>query len=98
MATNCNWGSGKLARRLPKLPVENRYTTAKRAPTGRFAATRRLVAAERSPRETIMALKTSADPFLPTRFNLKSLRAAAAVCEGCDLYNNATQTVFGEGP
>jgi DNA polymerase len=26
------------------------------------------------------------------------LRAAAAVCTGCDLYKNATQTVFGEGP
>jgi DNA polymerase len=26
------------------------------------------------------------------------LRAAAADCTGCDLYRNATQTVFGEGP
>jgi DNA polymerase len=26
------------------------------------------------------------------------LRAAAAQCTGCDLYKNATQTVFGEGP
>jgi DNA polymerase len=26
------------------------------------------------------------------------LRAAARSCKGCDLYKNATQTVFGEGP
>jgi uracil-DNA glycosylase len=46
----------------------------------------------------MMALKTSAEAFLPPRLNLKSLRAAAEHCEGCDLYKNATQTVFGEGP
>src|SRR5215203_6185929 len=45
-----------------------------------------------------MATKTSAAPFLPPRLNLKSLREAAAHCKGCDLYKNATQTVFGEGP
>ena len=39
----------------------------------------------------------TAEPFLPARLNLKSLREAAAHCEGCDLYKNATQTVFGEG-
>jgi uracil-DNA glycosylase len=32
------------------------------------------------------------DPTLP------KLRAAAAGCRGCDLWVNATQTVFGEGP
>ncbi|MEV4171909.1 UdgX family uracil-DNA binding protein [Nonomuraea sp. NPDC049709] len=36
--------------------------------------------------------------FLPDRLDLDSLRSAAARCEGCDLYRNATQTVFGEGP
>jgi uracil-DNA glycosylase len=45
-----------------------------------------------------MALKTSAESFLPSRLNLRSLREAARHCEGCDLYKNATQTVFGEGP
>lgn len=39
----------------------------------------------------------SARPFLPSRLSLKALREAAAVCEGCPLYANATQTVFGEG-
>jgi uracil-DNA glycosylase len=45
-----------------------------------------------------MALTTSAADFLPTRLNLSALREAAAHCQGCDLYKNATQTVFGEGP
>ncbi|MEV1004351.1 UdgX family uracil-DNA binding protein [Nonomuraea sp. NPDC050202] len=36
--------------------------------------------------------------FLPDRLDLDSLRSAAACCEGCGLYRNATQTVFGEGP
>jgi uracil-DNA glycosylase len=44
-----------------------------------------------------MAEQTSAEPFLPLRLNLKSLREAAENCQGCDLYKNATQTVFGEG-
>jgi DNA polymerase len=30
--------------------------------------------------------------------NLAALRRAADVCRGCELYKNATQTVFGEGP
>lgn len=42
--------------------------------------------------------ETSAVDFLPKRYTLKSLRAAAQGCEGCDLYKKATQTVFGEGP
>ncbi len=45
-----------------------------------------------------MPERTSAERFLPTRLSLKSLREAAARCEGCDLYKDATQTVFGEGP
>ena len=42
--------------------------------------------------------QSSAADFLPTRPTLESLRAAARSCKGCDLYKNATQTVFGEGP
>jgi DNA polymerase len=39
----------------------------------------------------------SATDFLPAKRTLKSLRAAAASCRGCELWRNATQTVFGEG-
>ncbi|MGA8575401.1 MAG: UdgX family uracil-DNA binding protein [Candidatus Cybelea sp.] len=35
--------------------------------------------------------------FLPARRSLRNLRTAAAGCRGCDLYEFATQTVFGEG-
>lgn len=36
--------------------------------------------------------------YLPRSRSLASLRRAAAGCRGCDLYADATQTVFGEGP
>jgi uracil-DNA glycosylase len=35
--------------------------------------------------------------FLPQRHDLAALREAAKNCRGCDLYQNATQVVFGEG-
>jgi uracil-DNA glycosylase len=40
---------------------------------------------------------TSAADFIPPRATLPKLRQAAAGCRGCDLWLNATQTVFGEG-
>jgi uracil-DNA glycosylase len=40
---------------------------------------------------------TSAVDYLPARLSLSALREAASHCEGCPLYKNATQTVFGEG-
>lgn len=40
----------------------------------------------------------SAQNFLPEKRTLAALREAAKFCKGCDLYKNATQTVFGEGP
>ncbi len=36
--------------------------------------------------------------FLPARRTLPLLRRAVQSCKGCDLYLNATQAVFGEGP
>ena len=42
--------------------------------------------------------KMSATPFVPDTHDLKALRAAAPSCRGCDLYQHATQVVFGEGP
>jgi len=41
--------------------------------------------------------RVSAADFLPARHDLPSLQAASKECRGCDLYRNATQTVFGEG-
>jgi uracil-DNA glycosylase family protein len=39
----------------------------------------------------------SALEFLPSHHDLASLREAARHCHGCDLYQHATQVVFGEG-
>jgi DNA polymerase len=39
----------------------------------------------------------TASPFLPAQQTIPNLRSAAANCRGCDLWNRATQTVFGEG-
>jgi DNA polymerase len=41
--------------------------------------------------------KTSAAPFVPESLNLEELSRASQSCRGCDLFRNATQTVFGEG-
>ena len=38
-----------------------------------------------------------ADPLVPDEHSLDALREAAAGCRACDLWANATQTVFGEG-
>jgi DNA polymerase len=42
-------------------------------------------------------LARSAVDYLPRNHSLPALRAAAAQCQGCDLYKRGTQTVFGEG-
>lgn len=39
---------------------------------------------------------TAAD-FLPTEHSMPALKRAAATCRGCELYKDASQTVFGEG-
>ncbi len=39
----------------------------------------------------------SAHPFLPQEKSLDNLAEAAAGCQGCPLYQDATQVVFGEG-
>ena len=39
----------------------------------------------------------TAREFIPPKPTLPRLREAAAECRGCDLYQGATQTVFGEG-
>jgi uracil-DNA glycosylase len=47
-----------------------------------------------------MAKSTAAgaEPLVPPGADMDELHAAAASCTGCDLYRNATQTVFGAGP
>lgn len=41
-------------------------------------------------------LETAA-PLIPPRPTIKKLKAVAAECQACHLWENATQTVFGEG-
>jgi DNA polymerase len=45
-----------------------------------------------------MAETGDATPFLPDSRSLSALREAAQHCRGCDLWEPATQVVFGEGP
>ncbi|HVV89168.1 MAG TPA: UdgX family uracil-DNA binding protein [Solirubrobacterales bacterium] len=42
--------------------------------------------------------QAGAAAYLPERRSLNALRAAVQGCHGCDLYRDATQAVFGEGP
>ena len=42
--------------------------------------------------------QTTAAPWVPDGGGLATLHRAAQDCRGCDLWRNATQTVFGEGP
>src|SRR5213082_4294375 len=41
--------------------------------------------------------KATAAPYLPERLTIPDLQRSARSCKGCDLWKNATQTVFGEG-
>jgi DNA polymerase len=50
-----------------------------------------------APSQKNTASRASAADFLPPRISLTTLRTAARDCRGCDLYRNATQTVFGSG-
>ena len=45
-----------------------------------------------------MARSETARPFVPNHPTLATAKAAAAECQGCDLWRRATQTVFGAGP
>ena len=48
--------------------------------------------------KTSATAKTSAAPFVPAGADLPELGRASSKCQGCELYRDATQTVFGEGP
>jgi uracil-DNA glycosylase len=49
-------------------------------------------------RGVLKAEHTSAAEWVPLTRDLDQLRAAAHACRGCELYQYATQVVFGEGP
>jgi len=51
-----------------------------------------------APTRTTPLRTGSAADFIPPKPTLPKLRKAAGGCRGCDLWVNATQTVFGEGP
>ena len=42
--------------------------------------------------------RSSAHDLIPERPSIPKLAEAAGGCQACELYRNATQTVFGEGP
>jgi DNA polymerase len=52
----------------------------------------------KEPSDAGKELAPSAHEFVPPNPTLPRLREAATGCKGCDLYQRATQTVFGEGP
>jgi len=51
-----------------------------------------------SPRNSPRAKTRTAADVLPSSLTLPNLQQAARTCKACDLWRNATQTVFGEGP
>jgi len=57
---------------------------------------RRLAAEARD--AVAVASPGGAAPFVPATEDLDELSRAAKSCRGCDLYRDATQTVFGQGP
>ncbi|MFL6415891.1 MAG: UdgX family uracil-DNA binding protein [Bryobacteraceae bacterium] len=57
-----------------------------------------LAKAEGRVTEMARSQTSSAAPFIPLTHALRELREAAPGCRGCDLYQHATQVVFGEGP
>src|SRR5437879_11157226 len=82
----------------PRKEIKTRWQTWEFAPSSQnlefrradAAMTKDLKAARHKPQHT-------AAPLSPTRPTVASLRTAAASCKACDLWERATQTVFGEG-
>jgi uracil-DNA glycosylase len=68
----------------------------KRRFMGSTSSTARMLEA-RAKIEIRVKNETSATDFLPSRQSLLALRTAAKECEGCPLFERATQVVFGEG-
>lgn len=81
----------RLARRANYTPMETLIHS--RVASKGCMATPTMKTVPKDPAET----SSTAAPFLPKRRDLDSLRNAARSCQGCPLYENATQTVFGAG-
>src|SRR5438270_1905405 len=47
--------------------------------------------------KSVGEMRASAAEFVPATMDWEIVRSAAASCRGCDLWEHATQTVFGEG-
>ena len=62
------------------------------------AAVKQSELASPSTTATRKASRTSPEDPVPVPLKLPELQRAAATCKACDLWKNATQTVFGEGP
>ena len=73
-------------------PWQDRYGWPFEVASQRPAASRIKARMDRRKPQTESAL-----PYLPEKRGLKALLGAARECRGCDLYRNATQTVFGSG-
>lgn len=84
-------GMQRLARRANYTPMETLIHS--RVASKGCMATPTMKTVPKDPAET----SSTAAPFLPKRRDLDSLRNAARSCQGCPLYENATQTVFGAG-
>jgi uracil-DNA glycosylase len=50
------------------------------------------------PSMAVLPPRQTAAPFVPPSGDIKVLGLAALGCKGCELYQDATQTVFGKGP
>jgi hypothetical protein len=68
--------------------VDGRASGIHSVPLGRRAAVERKVSRHAYP---------TAAAFVPDAGDLAALARAARACQGCDLYQSASQTVFGEG-
>jgi DNA polymerase len=89
----------RLIREAPARVEEMMKRQAKvNSPAGRTpkGATTRIPASETNPDNCPTG--TSAAEFIPHTTSLPVLREAAQNCRGCQIYCNATQAVFGEGP
>jgi hypothetical protein len=94
MAQNmhCNDGMYKPQLALPSVRrVSNMDRTSKRAT--KSVSTKRATTTHAA-----STVSSSAADFLPEHPTLESLHQAEQTCQGCELYQRATQAVGGEGP